>query len=72
MVTIVILEIFLTASTSATAKDSILYPLPENKPTTLARTPASLSTQTTNIYVSILPSLLEYCMLILISVLSLY
>ena len=48
MVTIVILEIFLSASTSATAKDSILYPLPENSPTTLARTPASLSTQTTN------------------------
>ena len=40
------------ASTSATANDSILYPRPENRPTTLARTPASLSTQTTNIYVS--------------------
>ena len=52
VVTIVILEIFLTASTSATANDSILYPRPENKPTTLAKTPASLSTQTTNIYVS--------------------
>ena len=52
MVTIVILEMFLIASISATAKDSILYPLPENKPTTLAKTPASLSTQTTNIYIS--------------------
>ena len=51
-ITIVILEIFFFASTSATAKDSILYPLPENKPTTLARTPASLSTQTTIICVS--------------------
>ena len=48
-ITIVILEIFFVASTSATAKDSILYPLPENNPTTLANTPDSLSTQTTNI-----------------------
>ena len=48
-ITIVILEIFFTASTSATANDSILYPLPENRPTTLASTPASLSTQTTKI-----------------------
>ena len=38
---------FFLASTSATARDSILYPLPENSPTTLAKTPASLSTQTT-------------------------
>ena len=52
MVTIVILEIFFLASTSATAKDSILYPHPENNPTTLAYTPASLSTQTTIICVS--------------------
>ena len=51
-ITIVILEIFLVASTSATAKDSILYPLPENNPTTLAKTPASLSTHTTIICVS--------------------
>jgi len=28
-------------------KDSILYPLLENKPTTLAKTPVSLSTHTT-------------------------
>ena len=40
-------------STSATAKDSMLYPLPENKPTTLAKTPASLSTQTTITCVSL-------------------
>ena len=52
VVTIVILDIFLLASTSATAKDSILYPLPEKSPTTLAKTPASLSTQTTIICVS--------------------
>ena len=51
-ITIVILDIFLLASTSATAKDSILYPLPEKSPTTLAKTPASLSTQTTIICVS--------------------
>ena len=56
-ITIVILEIFNFLSTSATAKDSILYPLPENKPTTRAKTPASLSTQTTNICVSSLPNL---------------
>ena len=47
MVTIVILEIFNFGSTSATAKDSMLYPLLENKPATLAKTPASLSTHTT-------------------------
>ena len=54
-ITIVILDIFSFESTSATAKDSILYPLPENKPTTLANTPASLSTHTTIICVSNLP-----------------
>jgi len=48
----VILDMFLFASISATAKDSILYPLPENSPTTLAKTPVSLSTQTTIICVS--------------------
>ena len=53
VVTIVILDIFFFASTSATARDSILYPLPENNPTTLAKTPASLSTQTTIICVSV-------------------
>ena len=52
MVTMVILEIFNFLSTSATANDSILYPLPENNPTTLAKTPASLSTHTTIICVS--------------------
>ena len=52
VVTIVILDIPLLGSTSATAKDSMLYPLPENKPATLANTPASLSTHTTIICVS--------------------
>ena len=42
-------------STSATASDSILYPLPENNPATLAKTPASLSTQTTSMCLSNLP-----------------
>ena len=57
MVTIVILEMFNFGSTSATAKDSILYPLLENKPATLAKTPASLSTHTTIICVSNFPCL---------------
>ena len=51
MVTIVILEIFFVWSTSATANDSMLYPRPENNPTTRANTPASLSPQTTIICV---------------------
>ena len=42
-VTIVILDTCFFLSISATAKDSMLYPLPENKPITLAKTPASLS-----------------------------
>ena len=46
-VTIVILDKCFFLSTSATANDSMLYPLPENRPITLANTPASLSTQTT-------------------------
>ena len=54
-VTIVILEICFFLSTSATARDSILYPLPEKSPAILARTPASLSTHTTIICLSIFP-----------------
>ena len=54
-ITIVILDMPLLGSTSATANDSILYPLPENKPATLAKTPASLSTHTTIICVSNFP-----------------
>jgi hypothetical protein len=57
VVTIVILDKFFLWSTSATAKDSILYPLPENNPTTRDKTLASLSTQTTIICVSIFPDL---------------
>ena len=56
--TIVILERFFLRSISATAKDSILYPLPENSPTTLDKTLASLSTHTTIMCVSIFPNLL--------------
>ena len=56
-ITIVILEICFFLSTSATAKDSILYPLPEKRPAILARTPASLSTQTTIICLSTFPIL---------------
>ena len=58
VVTIVILERFFSWSISATAKDSILYPLPENNPTTLDKTLASLSTHTTIMCVSIFPDLL--------------
>ena len=52
MVTIVILDKLLFWLTYATARDSMLYPLPEKRPTTLDKTLASLSTQTTIMFVS--------------------
>ena len=54
-ITIVIREILSFESTSATARDSMLYPLPEKRPTTRARTPDAFSTQTTIIWVSNFP-----------------
>ena len=45
-VSIVIRERFFLTSTTVTFNASILYPLPENKPTIRARIPGSLSTIT--------------------------
>ena len=60
LVTIEILERFLLLSISVTVKLSILYPLPENKPITLAKVPGSLFTTTVRVLILSFSSIFNF------------